>query len=311
MADQQDKQAGLTPKPQETPSEANQLRPPQKPTDVKKPVPSQVSAYRPGSPDEIIKTAINQIEDTVGRGQKELWWFSVDGWKSYLPEIDKAARDCVDRLLTAIPTDPTAKTTLLDTVKERREKIPLSTGITDQIIGICQSLLSFGAGGLALSLAFIDKASKLSIPVQKYLAIAGIFYVELVIISILSLILYMLQARFRFPFLYFEKIGNAWPWFYYASISADVPRGPVQLSRARLNGSALYAKDFVRFTEKVLDEDYKKKLRNEIQQYFLLMSYQAYVNQFSLRLANFFMYGFVGAFITAVIMLLLVCFFGV
>jgi hypothetical protein len=159
-------------------------------------------------------------------------------------------------------------------------------------------------------LAFIDKASKLSVPVQKYLAIAGIFYVELVIVSVLSLILYMLQARFRYPFLYFEKIGNARPWFYYASISSEVPRGAIQLSRSRLKANKLYAEDFIHFAEKLMDEDYNKKLRNEIQQYFLLMSYQGYVHQFSIRLANFFMYGFVGAFTSALIMFVLVWVFG-
>lgn len=265
----------------------------------------------PLSPEEqIVNAAVTQIENVANAGRRKLSWFSINGWKADLPEIERAANDAVDNLLATLQGKDTAKNALLEVVKDRRGKIPLSTGITDQIIGICQSLLAFGAGGLALSLAFIDKASKLSVPVQKYLAIAGIFYVELVIVSVLTLILYMLQARFRFPFLYFSKSGNAWPWFYYASINPDVPRGAVQFARKRLKASELYAQDLVKFTQRVLEEDDTRRLRNEIQQYFLLMSYQGYVNQFSLRLANLFMYGFVGAFIAALIMLLLVSFFG-
>jgi len=266
----------------------------------------------PSPTDQIVNAAIIQIETAANTGRQQLSWVSINGWKNYLPGIDRAASDAVDNLLntTLRGKDDTVKNAILEVVKDRKGKIPLSTGITDQIIGICQSLLSFGAGGLALSLAFIDKASKLSVPVQKYLAIAGIFYVELVIVSVLTLILYMLQARFRFPFLYFSKIGNAWPWFYYASINPDVPRDAVQFARKRLKANELYAQDFIKFTRRVLEEDYAQRLRSEIQQYFLLVSYQGYINQFSLRLANLFMYGFVGAFIAALLMLLLVSFFG-
>ena len=258
--------------------------------------------------DQIVQAAIAQIETIALQNPS---WYSLNSWKQYLDQIETVADTCVNGLLTTTlsqASDDTKKE-LIEVVKDRRSKLPLSTGITDQIVGICQSLLAFGAGGLALSLAFIDKASTLSVPVQKYLAIAGIFYVELVVVSILALILYMIQARFRYPSVYFKKIGNAWPWFYYASISPDVPRGPIQPSRQRLKATVLYAKDFIQFTRKVLNEGYPERLRNEIQQYFLLMSFQGYVNQFSLRLANFFMYGFTGAFISMLIMFVLVRFF--
>jgi hypothetical protein len=260
----------------------------------------------PSSP--VIQAAIGEIDAKATEGQKKLSWFSVNSWKQYRDDIETAADNCVNGLLTTKLSQlcEAQKKDLLEVVKDRRSKIPLSSGITNQIVGICQSLLAFGAGGLALSVAFIDKASTLSIPVQKYLAIAGIFYVELVLVSIIVLLLYMLQARFRYPSIYFKKIGNAWPWFYYASISDDVPRGPIQPSPQRLKASELYAKDFINFTEKVLNENYEGRLRVEIQQYFLLMSYQGYVHQFSLRLANFFMYGFTGAFISMLVMLALV-----
>ena len=268
----------------------------------------RVSAATRAPLEPIVQAAVAKIEDEANRGLQKLPLLSINGWKEYLPNIEEEARRCLDNLLATL--DDAAKNALLEVVKERRGKLPLSTEITVQIIGICQSILAFGAGGLALSLAFIDKASNLSVAVQKYLAIAGIFYVELVIVSVLALILYMLQARFRYPFLYFNSIGNAWPWFYYASIQRDVPRSAIQFSRKRLKADELYAQDLITFAEKVLEEDPTERLRNEIQQYFLLMSYQGYVNQFSLRLANFFMYGFVGAFITALIMLLLVGAFG-
>jgi hypothetical protein len=274
--------------------------------------PATTPPIQPPRPNVTIQNALDQIDREAQAGLQKLWRFSIDGWKDHLSNIEATADSCINDLLTNTLCSETAETKKewLAVIENRRGKMSSSTGITDQIIGICQSVLAFGAGGLGLTLAFIDKASKLSVPVQKYLAIAGIFYVEIVIVSVLSLILYLLQARFRYPFLYMNKIGNAWPWFYYASLSPDVPRKAVQLSRKRLIASKLYAQDFVKFASKALNEDYNQRLRNELQQYFLLMSYQGYIHQFSLRLANLFIYGFSGSFMAAVIMVLLVRLFG-
>jgi hypothetical protein len=157
---------------------------------------------------------------------------------------------------------------LSNVIKARRERLSLSSGITDQIVGICQQILAFGAAGIALTVGFIDKIKQLSVAVQKLLAIIGIFYSELVVLSLLVLLWYMLQARFRYPSLYFENIGNAWPFFYYATI-APVARAPIQTAGQRFAASVTYAKDFASFSEKVLKEAPKERLRAELQQYFL------------------------------------------
>jgi hypothetical protein len=73
----------------------------------------------------------------------------------------------------------------------------------------------------------------------------------------------------------------------------------MQLPRTRLQGSELYAKDMLRFTSRCLGEDKREQLRIELQQYYLLIAYQGYVHQFGLRLANTFLYGFVGSIVAA------------
>jgi hypothetical protein len=123
---------------------------------------------------------------------------------------------------------------------------------------------------------------------QKAIVIAGIVYFELVLVSLLVLFFYLLQARFRYPFLSFERISNTWPWFYYASVSPEVPRAPVQTPRERFLAACLYGKDLVRFANNAVGETEQEELRVEIQQYFLLLAYQGYVHQFSLRLTNIF-----------------------
>jgi len=217
--------------------------------------------------------------------------------KNSLNDIDRETDKHVDEILYLVEQGDLD--TLLKLVRDRRSKLALSTGITDQVLGVCKQVLAFGAAGLPIGLAFMDKARTLSVLTQKFLAVIGVFYGELVIVSLVVLLVYILQARFRYPFLYFDRLGNAWPFFYYASVSDHVPRNEFQTSDDTLKGARLYAQDFVSFVGRCLSENKRQEARNELQQYFLLLAYQGYVNQFSLRLANLFAYGFSGAFITA------------
>lgn len=243
------------------------------------------------------------IAKILERGKEaatRLHWWQRAQYSSLLEPVEEE----VDRFLLAATKDlnkPEIQE-LIRTVKARREKLPLSTGITNQIVGICQQILAFGAAGIALAVGFVEKARAFPVGVQKTLAIAGIWYLELMVLSLLVLMWYMLQARFRYPFLYLKKIGNAWPWFYYPSISPSVSRSPVQRPHQRVNASIQYAVDFLRFTKRCLEEKPHEQLRAELQQYFLLMAYMAYVHQFSLRLTNIFFYGLVGSATTVVVL---------
>ena len=241
-----------------------------------------------------LSTTVQRIEEMGRKAGSTVGWFS-DWSRGFAPienEADAFLRERVNQVALKDVKD------WIDSIKGRREKLSLSSGITSQIVSICQQILSFGAAGLALTVGFMDKIKQFTTTVQKLLAIVGIFYFELILLSLLVLIWYMLQARFRYPSLYFEKTGNAWPFFYYAAIT-PVARSPIQTSTARFDAAVSYASDLVKFTDLTLGEDPHSRLRVELQQYFLLMSYQAYVHQFSLRLASIFMYGFVGALFTA------------
>jgi len=242
---------------------------------------------------------VAQIEQLAKQLRSEIGWWSPN-WPSTFSQIEKVADLCIAAHITA-KIDLSTDTKLLDSIKARREKLSLSSGITTPIIGISQQMLAFGGAGIALTIGFIDKVRRFEPIVQKSLAVVGIFYSELILLSLVVLILYMLQARFRYPSIYFDKIGNAWPFFYYAGIT-PVSRNPLQSSKTRFDASVAYATDFVRFCDRVLDETSQDRLRFELQQYFLLMSYQAYVHQFALRLASLFMYGFIGAVAAAGVM---------
>jgi hypothetical protein len=233
--------------------------------------------------------------------QSAKWWKRND-WASLYKAAEDAADSYVDQLLKDFNPEEsvgsegkTKASCAVETIDARRNKLPLSSGTTDQIIGICQQILAFGAAGLALCIGFGEKLRTLGVVQQKLTVLAGIFYSELVVLSLFVLVYYFLQSHFRYPFLYFSKIGNAWPYFYYASISHNISRSPIQLASTRARDGVQYAIDFACFAKNLLNENATLRLRAELQQYFLLVAYQGYVNQFDLRLSNLFVCGFIGA----------------
>ncbi|HLZ42703.1 MAG TPA: hypothetical protein VKQ11_17175 [Candidatus Sulfotelmatobacter sp.] len=253
---------------------------------------------------------LTQAEDTVEQLTRSFlprlhFWTRAETWAAFFRAIEDVVDQFVDKSIHGAVTnatsgalDPDRLKSYMEIARYRREKVPLKTDITDQIISICQQILGFGAAGLALAVGFLDKVKAFSVPLQKAIAVAGIFYFELIGLSLTVLVWYMLQAHFRYPFLYFKKIGNAPPYFYYASIT-PVPRSPIQFAKSRFLAASSYAKDFLKFTQVAFTETDEQRLRDEFQQYFLLMAYSGYVQQFSQRLTNVFFYGLFGAITSA------------
>jgi hypothetical protein len=222
-------------------------------------------------------------------------------YRADLPLIDDQTNVEITALLSGV-TDDKLKD-ILARIHARRDKLPLSSDITNQVISVCGTLLGFGAAGIGLSVGFADKIRQLTPLAQKIIVAAGIVYSELAAVSLMVLVLYMIQARFRYPFLYLKKTGNTWPWFYYATISPDVSRRAVQTNDELLAAARHYATDFIAFANKVIGETPGDELRNELQQYYLLIAYQGYVQQFSLRLTNLFFYGLIASIGAAVFLI--------
>jgi hypothetical protein len=258
-----------------------------------------VAATSPPSP-STQEIALAQIEKAYQAQASSVPWFSAPDYASLFAGIEKVA----EQFLLDVTDSVTNPENLTERIRKRRSFLSLSSDINTEVVGVCKQVLAFGAAGLGLSIGFADKLALLSVGLQKAIVIAGIVYSELVLVSLLVLFFYLLQARFRYPFLSFERIGNTWPWFYYASISPEVPRLPLQTPGKRLFAARLYAADLVRFANRAVAETTKDELRIEIQQYFLLLAYQGYVHQFSLRLTNIFFYGVAGSICTGVVLIL-------
>jgi hypothetical protein len=242
--------------------------------------------------EEEINAVLDNIDSAMGSQQQTP--------ASVIAAIEKLADPAVNSILEALPD--VRQKELIELVRKRRASLSLGSSTKTEIVGICKQILAFGAAGIGLSIGFSDKFIAAAPAMQKVIVIGAIFYLEIMFVSLLVMLVYTMQARFRYPSLYFSKIGNAWPYFYYASISEGIPRQTWQTKKKLLTGAKLYAQDFLRFSSKVATEGTAAELRAEVQQYYLLLSYQGYAHQFSLRLANLFFYGFAGAFLTLVVL---------
>jgi hypothetical protein len=223
-------------------------------------------------------------------------------------DIDAQTSKFIDEMISVISEHRCQE--LARVLAERRSRLDLATSSKESIVGTCQQILAFGTAGLALSVPFLSEAQKLSQDAKRLLGIAGTSALELVAVSLIVLLVHVWQTRFRYPFLEFESIGNAPAYFYYAAISSATPRREFQTSKDRIKGAALYATDLLKFAKWNLNLDGRQELRTELQQYFLLLSYQGYVNQFSLRLTNLFFYGFLGTILAFIVLVVYVFYIG-
>jgi hypothetical protein len=168
------------------------------------------------------------IADIESAGAASLSQLGIQGsqWTTYLSEIEDPANTYVENLVaeaaTSLSDDQIEK--LCDRIRVRRQALPLSSSSREQILGISKQILAFGGAGLAAALATANNIRNAGETIQSILALVGILYLELTIVSLVVLIIYMLQARYRYPYLYLEKIGNAWPFFYYAFYMPGLPR---------------------------------------------------------------------------------------
>lgn len=185
-------------------------------------------------------------------------------WTTQIAELERQADEYVSQVVHEFVASVESKDVddLITRIRERRKNLSLSSSSQEQILGISKQILAFGGAGLAASIAVVSsKAMVGGTTIQTILALVGIFYLDLVIVSLIVLTMYLLQSRYRYPFLYFSKIGNTWPGFYYASISNEVPRNALATQTQQFRGARLYAEDFAYFAYHNLSETLEERLR--------------------------------------------------
>ena len=197
---------------------------------------------------------------------------------------------------------------LVERIRARRQALPLKSGEATEIVGLCKQTIVVGGAVLAMLVTLFGPqyAALTGMGTKKALTVIGIFAGELWMLSLAILILHVLQSTFRYPFLYLRRTGNAWPYFYYAALDPMTPRWPLNSRGHRKDGARYYSKDLLATAKRVVAETPSGRLRNELQQYSLLLSYQGYSHQFSLRLCRWYLVGFVGLSLSNILLTLFV-----
>src|SRR5712691_11128097 len=142
------------------------------------------SSQAPLTIGDLLREVTEKINSRATTDYPKLHWCADrTTWSALFSSIEDELDTSLNAAIAKIPEKDID--TIVQTIKARREKLPLSTGITDRILGICQQILAFGAAGLALTVGFLDKLRGFSVPIQKLLAVVGILYLELVLLSLL------------------------------------------------------------------------------------------------------------------------------
>jgi len=238
-----------------------------------------------------------------------------------LDQIEDTANSEIETLLGSLSREELDE--LLATIRARRGLLSVGAAYGNEVVATSKQILAFGGAGIGLAAAFLQKLTEVPPLILKGVAVVAFFYGNLILLSLYIIFCFAWQARFRYPFLYFDRIGNTVPFFYYKAISPDTPRSMFQSATAKETAARFYASDLVRFVryhipeplsgqkanpsltvaksmrESARLETTRRVVRDEIQQYFLILSYQGYVNQYEVRMNNDFLYGLIGAALAA------------
>jgi hypothetical protein len=241
-----------------------------------------------------------------------------------LDRIEETADSAIEALLR--PLSKEELDDLLTTIRARRGLLSVGAAYGNEVVATAKQILAFGGAGIGLAAAFLQRLTEVPPFILKGVAIVALFYGNLILLSLYIIFSFAWQARFRYPFLYFTRIGNTVPFFYYKAISPDTPRSMFQSGATKETAARLYAADFVQFVryhipgllsdqnvsagstvdtstkDSACLEAKRRVVRDEIQQYFLILSYQGYVNQYEVRMNNDFLYGLIGATVAAVVL---------
>src|SRR5687768_12407860 len=108
------------------------------------------------------------------------------------------------------------------------------------------------------------------------LSLFGIFYLNLILVSLATLVWFFFQARTRYPFLFLRVFGNTVPYFYYETVSRDHSWWPLPTRGQIARANRLYLTDFEKYARYNVEEKLEDQLKVELKQSFLLIVYQGY-----------------------------------
>src|ERR1043165_8708896 len=98
-----------------------------------------MSTPPPPLPVDPIRDIEREIDVLTSNALPELhWWSSAEHWSALFLDVEHLVDQFLDSAIGNLTEEE--RNEIVKEVKYRREKLPLKTGITDQILGICQQI---------------------------------------------------------------------------------------------------------------------------------------------------------------------------
>jgi hypothetical protein len=193
--------------------------------------------------------------------------------------------------------------TFIQRVSDRRNALHIKPEFTPEVVGVCKQIVAFGAALLGLAIAFFPRLTDVAPFWQSVVGAAALLTVNLTGIALFVLVWFFVQARSRYPFLYLERMGNAMPFFYYQTLDRHRSYKPLPSTKGILSANRFFLTDLRKFARNLVDEDEDvlTRARHELQQYYLLIVYQGYLDQYEMQLVHIFVYASLASLLSILI----------
>lgn len=154
-----------------------------------------------------------------------------------------------------------------------------------QIIGFVLVIFSLALTGLDKITAWGPWALSILLSLAFSLVVAAMG-------SVVIVLTYFAQARFRYPFIYYRQLGNAWRWFYYANIKADTPEG--EFIYRNVDYQQRYARNYAdgleAYVTRYVNDPLRLQIIDDLRQLFLLMAHDRYKQRFKQHMVHAALY---------------------
>ncbi|MCD9019148.1 hypothetical protein [Parachryseolinea silvisoli] len=226
----------------------------------------------------------------------EYWITGEPKWASQLQEIEDRVDHEINTLLT--DTDDKCLEKVLTTLKDRRSALHIQPEFTHLIVSVCGQILAFGSAGVGLMVAFANKIPAFTPFWKSIISVSVLFYLDVMLIALFALVLFFLQSRSRYPFLFLKKLGNTAPYFYMETLKRErsiTLWWPLHTPSSIFAFNRLYLDDLKNYVEYSVNETERDKLKIELRQIYLLINYQGFLDHYEMQLGHVFLYGFIGS----------------
>jgi len=184
--------------------------------------------------------------------------------------------------------------------QERARQIDESTL---KIIDHVHTRVSYTEGkrkaALEIGLAFLTFSAALGLLLvqfsQDWLSVLLPFIVSLSLVGLFELSLYILQERFKRPFI---ETAKTWRWFYHYCIDPELPVGPLLSSEKRKRSIEGYLTGLYKYTTNTLKTTPITMLRQDIEQLFILLTTERLKNEFLKQQQGVLFYGVIASSIS-------------